>query len=529
MNRQQLIEYLIDDITPRIKKSGDAHGELLKFANERNLSPALLESLGQLFNTAKTICYLDKSANRGGSFPIVDVPKLVNDYLEVPPSAEAKSAATPYNAWAFEAGPRDDKLIDMNPTGGVRNSFPTDLFANPSVVNEEADWMPVDECLETHGMASKRASTLAARHLKKSEIDKINQDIFDADQDCVAVLAKWAKQFRQDDRLRFDALESTVMCRYGDEAKHVLDKMAKYLSDNHIDATRATGPGTARLLDDRNGFLPDVGILMQKTASIAGWQTMLENAHDASLHLERELYHENGANEWEIFFKPAATMTAPPPAAASTQRSGSPRRQSNKGSQQRQPSTEQAGGGGSRNGGKGSTPDSVVNAESFAPDLGAEAKSLMDNSDGFFKSVLAPYKGALGVVKDVMGKGYNHDQAHIDSSAHDTKSQAMLQNLMLTDEVLSEADPEKVVSAYNTIRSAAPHISNDANAMRVYLRTALQHQGVDPFTLKGFSDAESARQKVEENQHKVDDREYSITGMGGKSNKPKRDGGEDKD
>ena len=59
----------------------------LKFANEKNLAPALLEKLGQVYNTAKTVNYLDKSAaKRGSSFEILDVSDMLETY-----SKEAKS------------------------------------------------------------------------------------------------------------------------------------------------------------------------------------------------------------------------------------------------------------------------------------------------------------------------------------------------------------------------------------------------------------------------------------------------------
>src|ERR1019366_5228122 len=66
----------------------DPEQSILKFASTNNLAPAQVEMLGQLFNTAKTLSHLEKSASRGASFPIIDVPKMVSSYLELPDTKE---------------------------------------------------------------------------------------------------------------------------------------------------------------------------------------------------------------------------------------------------------------------------------------------------------------------------------------------------------------------------------------------------------------------------------------------------------
>ena len=55
------------------------------------------------------------------------------------------------------------------------------------------------------------------------------------------------------------------------------------------------------------------------------------------------------------------------------------------------------------------------------------------------------------------------------------------------------------MSAFNTIRQTAPHLAKDVNVMRVALRSAVQHEGIDPFTIKGIAETETARQKAVSN------------------------------
>lgn len=82
MNQGQAIQ-VINDLIPEIGRTKDPEGVLLKYAADNNLSPAQLERLGQVFNTAKTISYMEKSASRGGSFSLVDTDALLAGYMEL--------------------------------------------------------------------------------------------------------------------------------------------------------------------------------------------------------------------------------------------------------------------------------------------------------------------------------------------------------------------------------------------------------------------------------------------------------------
>jgi hypothetical protein len=136
--------------------------------------------------------------------------------------------------------------------------------------------------------------------------------------------------------------------------------------------------------------------------------------------------------------------------------------------------------------------------------------------DSLFNSdMLQPFKDVYwNKFKDLTNKGKNYDQEYVDNAAHNVKAQAMLQNLLTTDEVLNQADPEKVMSLYNTIRQTSPGLSNDINVMRVALRSGIQHEGISPFDVKSFADTEKARLKVEDDMKRMRDNAYTTGGSG---------------
>jgi len=63
--------------------------------------------------------------------------------------------------------------------------------------------------------------------------------------------------------------------------------------------------------------------------------------------------------------------------------------------------------------------------------------------------------------------------------AKDTRAAALLQKLMIQDEVLSTKDPELVFNAFQSIRAASPHVATDETILKLLLRQATEIGGLD--------------------------------------------------
>ena len=489
MNRkQELIEWLIDDVTPRIRQSGNARAELLKFANEKNLSPAELEAMGQLFNTAKTIKHLEKSANRGETFPIIDVPDMVDEYLQV----EKKAAL-------------NDEWFRMTETNGGLERFPDDIFAlnAPKTVEDSSD-----EVLGVFPQA-KAATVTPDPKAARLEIDKLgieqaglNQAIFDANEDNRDICVKWARQFRQFPNMDFARLEADAIKLYGDSAKTATTKIATYIEgQNHIKLARAQDGGQDRLVDTRHGFTQAVREFLDRDASI---KSMTEKfaANLARIEGSRSIIKQ--------------AITAEPPPKVESEK-GEKEAPLNSGAKPKsnfkKDDREEKGDKSEKDKKDKEMPLGQVGRppNPDGPDWKAtpsEKSPFKTVPDQLF-SYLEPAKNRWSALAEkALTGGFNSDQAHVDQSHQDAQSAALLQNLLTTDEVLSEADPEKVVSAYNTIRQTSPGLAGDINVMRMALRSAIQHDGLDPSSIKGFADTELSRQKVEKGIKEKADQEY---------------------
>lgn len=483
--KQQLIEWLINEVGPEIKKSGDAHGELLKFARTKNLSPALTEALGQLYNTAKTLSFMDKNANRGGSFPLVDVPKLVEDYMKLPES-ESKSAA------------RRDVVAELDAWIAPSKPSSPNIFPN-LFVEVETGIKIASEIVAPHQPSSLRADVQRMFNLKHNKA-QLEQQRFDVIEDNRAIFHKWAKVLRQNPSLSFEQLEADAWMACGDEAKPMLDCMAHYMDQTK----RASSAGPERLVDDRNGFVGDVERLIENFKKVATLDAALVGVNAGIKEAAAAAAKDTKVQKRDQKYSPKWTDRGPDSA------SGKP----GKGLGGKLSEPKPAGPGGTE-----VEPDPFL-MPFKRPFFSDPGKSPFKTYPDALMSPLKPLRNfMLEQGKGMLTERENVEQKTVDTTMADTQSAAMLQNLLLTDDVLSEADPERVVAMYQTIRDTSPELANDINVMRVALRSAIQHEGMDPFAVKGFAETENERQKVQESGRKQDAAKYKIKGPSPKAEK----------
>ena len=223
MNEQ--IASWFEELIPEIKETGDPRGTLLKFANEKNLAPALLERLGFIYNTAKTVNYLDKTASqgRGSSFKILDVPDLLEAY-------EKKADSThKYNNYGFEESRISSDLFKLD---------------TPFEVKEE----PM-ESYEEIKAASERKQTF--KDVAINDVNKRNYDqlTFELKEDLRELMGKFASELRSTD-IEFEDVERDANYFFEGAAKEACEFLAKNMESLHVPVKRASDSGSTRIIED---------------------------------------------------------------------------------------------------------------------------------------------------------------------------------------------------------------------------------------------------------------------------------------
>lgn len=480
--RAQLISWLQHDIAPAVRASKNPEAEILKLASEKNLAPALVEGLGQLYNTAATVSFLDKSANRGASFHIVDVPKLVSDYLEVRPKAATlgpQEDAKEFSLWE-----------DTNQLG--------DVSRLPRCFAGFGDLPMTGKHNEDHTVKFASGPSEKALLREEAEHDKLvkqaEQARFDFEEDMKDSLTALRRDFRAPDAPTFQALERDALHLHGDAVKAACDVAAQWIADAGVLVVRATDAGERRLVRETPAL-----------AKVAQVMELLE--------------HRGLVDEW-------LKSAAPSPSRAAQRganQSFSPRVTDNEQVRKTRIFTSDTpGASGPR--GRDSLPTNTGDAIEWGDQQANDGLGQLDKGlsgvSSWVDEKAAPLQDFLGSkIKDIINERSNKTQQAVDTGASEAQRMAVLQNLLHTDEVLSEADPEHVVSVFNSISKASPELARDINVMRVALRSAVQHDGITPFDIKQFMDVESADQKKEIDRRKLRDNSYKGVSLAGPEKK----------
>jgi len=111
-------------------------------------------------------------------------------------------------------------------------------------------------------------------------------------------------------------------------------------------------------------------------------------------------------------------------------------------------------------------------------------------------------------VVDLLKPTKNKNQIQVDRAQHDTHHAAALHRLLVTDPIISEADPDKVVQLANTISAASPRASRDINFLRFALREALQYDGVPTHTYKDLATTQELQAKTHKHNLENEDLQY---------------------
>lgn len=496
--RAQLITWLKNDITPEVRKSRKPEAELLKFARAQNLPPAQLEALAQLYNTAATVAYLEKhaGADRGNSFPIVEVPDLVTDYLKVR-TEPVKQAAPAGMTLRWE----NTGVINQNPT------LPA-CFASFSSLPAHWNNAPDEVFLlkAASGEPQLSEKELWQRRLElKSMIEQAKQATFNLTEDLRHELDGVRMLFRTSEPPAFDQQESDALHLLGESAKQACDVAAKWLQDSNITVKRASGAGTRRLVQKTP--------LITKLAAINAILKVRKDIQTEVDRLEKQAIAPKGQPSGG---SGGSSGSSSDPGKDLEDRTKQEQRDKETGAfnlnnfpDRRAPKNLSRMSAGLPGEGMG-----ALSKDNWLMKDGPEAVSNAINSvSGNADKWLSDKDSLIGKLfkdrfEDVLNERGNPGQQVVDRGLTNARRQAMLQQLLVTDEVLSEADPEHVVSLYNTLVQTMPELAGDSNVMRMALRSAVQHDGISPFDIKQMTDTDNARTQQTMNRKVLDAVDY---------------------
>lgn len=440
---------LLDTILPEIIKTNDPEGAMLKCAKKHNLSPALLEKLAQVFNTSKTIVGLKKQANRGDSFSIVDVPKLVERYTEYRPG---ESVASSVKKSRQGAGVEKSASVASGIVDGGRlpNAF--------SFESAESGWAAAGGKDSDGGaFVSKQASRSAGDIQDRRDglvyrsitgnlnlaVDTASQVAYDTHMDILEKCAGIMHRLTPDDG------------RWAECVRDIVDNLGLEKAASVITAVESY------FIEHRHHFRPAD---LQKDAA----------ADDSVFSRDRHGVVEDAEDIYEL-------------------------QQLNKQAHEQLAVYEKAAGkGGSGDG------DDEEGLDSSAK-LGSNTVSELVNGiqhpvipmsrENPMAAVLnpkdTPVASLIGALAASRGSLVNpDDKKYIDDATMKAESESAVQQLLMSDPTISEADPEEVRTLYETVNRLSPTIAKDPVLLGPVLKEALQYGSLPIQQAKDLLEAE---------------------------------------
>jgi hypothetical protein len=532
MNHQTIIEQL-SNLAPKLKEASCPEDVLVKYATDRNLSAAQLERIGQVYNIAKTLNFMDKAANRGDSFRVLDTEDMLTKFTKFKPAQDDVKAAdtSDWNSWfdyPSKAASADE--------GAVKSASIKEEDGQFTVYSEDGSKRLSKP--GTKAQAEKRARQLEyfQAHKKSASVPNLLEIARDSS---YSYYGEWTvedlppasqREVLKDDMRKESAVKAEVAAldQIMDDSIDTVTKVAQELLELH-----RISPIPFSVMERDAFYCSDnsdsIKVASDKIAGYfkqKGWEL---NRHDFSskppaLAIDRhnvlplfksaaesiELY-AGAAKYKEHYVKEALGATAPPPKQTAGQ---------SQGQQVSFPAPRQPG-----NAGGGISQDDINNILLNKLYPKEEAPKEKDIDESKIKNVakgitetfspstyLSPQQKSMvdNLMKPVERSKVNKKQMGVDTAVRDVGRVSTLQRLMLSDPIIGEAEPETIVNLYNTLAKANPEIVEDPNLLRFALREAVQYDAVPLHTYKDLISMGKDKVKSELDQHELTNRRYSI-------------------
>ena len=534
MNHQAIIDQL-SSLAPQLKAAASPEDVLIKYASDKNLSVAQLERIGQIYNIAKTLNFMDKSAARGDSFKVLDNEKMLAKYTKFKPKEKEKEASNDWGNWfdaptqkaASEADVSEKSAIIKEEDGKytVYSEDGSKRLSKPGTKEEAVKRLRQVEYFKKH----KKANSMP--NLMGMAKDELYSDHVVVEHSPLpsTVTRQLKDELNKEAQLRYE-LETTAQVI--DDSAYEINKIASELLEMH----RLAPLPFAEM--ERDAFYCSNGAVSVKQASDIisdifkqkGWNLDRHDFKSAAPRLVRDKYNvlplfKSAAENLELHKAAKSYKEHLEKSAMVPYTGGGPLTTPSNALDTRPPfvdfDIEPPEGRPTRDvNGKSKTIDinaggASSNKRKGQEDKGDDDKKLVDTLLNNIKTTLSPdthFKDVNKVpslISDLAPKK-NKKQMEVDKAFNDTKRLAVVQSLLLTDPIIGEADPEMVLSLYNTLASANPEIVNDKNLLRFALREALQYEAVPLHTYKDLITMGKERAQTEDYQNSINTERYKI-------------------
>lgn len=564
MNHQAIIDQL-SHLAPQLKGATSPESVLVKYASDRNFSAAQLERMGQVYNIAKTLNFMDKTAssNRGDSFRVLNMDTMLSDFTKFKPIAAAdKQAASDWDAWFdipgvkrasvnadsveswLDVTEKQAKVVEEDGQYAVYNKGGDKRLSNPGTKEaaekrlrqieyfenrKAAGWIPninalandssytdnaVASAQDTDALPTTPTAFIKDEVRKEAtaafELQTVDQVISDANEELVKIAAELF-ELNRISTLPYAIMESDAYyCADKPESiKAASNAIAGYFEQRGWSLDRfdpATTPAP-KLVRDRHAALPIFKAAAEQIDLIKASRSYKEYLLKEATQTKSAPTHTTstgGGNSTQTiqFPSPPTRTRTPAPAASPTSSSATDLKNE---------LMLLSAGRGNRDDGSEKKDKKDKKEEDFSK---TDVKSIANG----IADIYSPSTYINKTQQDFIDSAFkapsissvNNRQKKVDVAAEDVGRVSTLQRLLLTDPIIGEADPDSVVSLYNTLAKANPEIVKDSNLLRFALREALSYDAVPLHTYKDLISMGKDRADTQEKTNRLERERYAI-------------------
>ena len=493
---------VIERLAPQINSSQDPKGTLIKFASENNLSPAELERLGQVFNSAKTLSHLEKSANRGDSYDLLDVEDLVSSFTshETPTVVEKSASTKIRNGGAL---PNFFDIETLEKQAGEKELHPVaeSIFRNQRAQQEQ----------ELKEFQSEIPTTI---HDLKTEVVKVAnaivRDLYLSNKDAKAVFTKLAEDSQASVDSNKDAIE--FLCKkaftYFGEVKVDMEKVA-----SRKVVTDTTGLlKKAEEMQDMINVMHELDQILKSAAEpkFTKNRPAVESVSDLdqfnqALALESGLQSDDYA---KAMARAMLGLDSEGNEIPTVKIPGDQEQQPAEPSDNQEASAQDAAEKSEIKESERSNlvipsvPNSIADYIASRPlpeekkEKSPVDKTALNNIKGFVDNM---YDSKVKKLLAVSPTSRGYVNAGVDKTISSIETASVIQELM-QDPVISAHTPSTVVSIYNSLAQVNPSMMRDKNVAKFALREALQYEGVTPHTYGQMVEIDKDKSDIAKNE-----------------------------
>jgi hypothetical protein len=432
-----LVKIALAEVVQKVNSGSNPTVALKKVATDLDLNPNYIHRVGEALNVALHYNHFKTASDRSSQFDIADIPTVVSSIFE-----GTEKTSSQYVADNFGKNEANDEVFNYNRA-----------ISNPKYKQAYLEISGATATEESYGLSMQGAFHKSANLIKDLEqaLDNSLTDKVGAELAVNSKFSKLAQHFRRDEgyRTSFEEFESQVYSKHGEAAVPYLDLIYK----------------TAGISDER-GVHDDKYVMFTPSSELGMYDSLMKAAADLLVAEETVKTAESDCAFEKEYYAEIGKLVA---------------------------------GNGSLS--KSSEEEPVINSkkknkpvevrEEVDPILERISKKAALRKEGnvanlfALSNILGGSKIRESVMENVsdrfsLNRGPVSSAPRNNMTLENMERQLIFQELVMTDPILSRANPQKVAKAYEQILRLSPQVSKEKEVVRAMLRQAVASQAIAP-------------------------------------------------